>query len=242
MRSSEQALVIADRVVPVRGRWAEQIRASYPDRVKGKSRPKGGSWPWFDNAVTEDRRKHAEHLAKRVGAGLSGVVAGAAAQPVSWNVIGQANGELGGVRSAMWCLVQTVAGFEQVALGLFEKGPNGWAAVAECLPNEAGWPGLRDIELVELRILRKDFRDLAEPGLIKRDGDFAIASIRNNAAPSNNRDRIRVARGLRHLIAHGVLSPSKVQKLGLIAWINRGIDDLAIAAVAAAEKAIRTVS
>lgn len=247
MRILENNQAIAEQVVAVRERWRQHVDQSYPERDVRRPKPENQPWPWFDRVGDGERAKDAEHFAKLVGAGLAGVVAGAAATSASWNVRGQVIGELGAARFDMGCLVQTVAGFEQVAKGLFgyKEKYRRRNAVADCLPEgRTPWPNLANFELRELIILKKDYADMAEIGEITRDGDFAIAWMRRAAkipdnAPTAKRDRIRVAHGLRHLIAHGVLSPTKVQKLGLTAWLNWAIGDLAIAAAAAAENALR---
>jgi hypothetical protein len=242
MRSSRDRASQAKDLLKLRVRWAERLDATYPAPGADGRRRHPGSWTHFDadHGGVQERLESRAFRAMRVGAGISGVVAGACSREDAWRVYGLGPDDPAAERALSVQLVQTVAGFEQVDLGLYGRAQQPYGQMTESAgPLGRVWPAREPVAVRFIQYMRRDFRVMPDPRQARNEGEQALIAIQTGQAPSGTLERIRIARGLRHLIAHGVLSPTKVREFKLQEWLDAAMHDLVSCTLAVCSSIVR---
>lgn len=224
----------------LRRAWGARINELYPEDETARRAP---YWPHFDRTAKNVRRDQSydeqRHRAKRVGSGLESVLAAVGARELVWKTEGVRQLELAEIRALMWRHVQAVAGYDMVLHNLYPRGDHRReVAPAEVLSELDGWAARQPCAPARVAVLAQDWLPAAEQTKgDKGDGAQVRQLLTSGESPAGG-ERIRFARGLRHLIAHGALSPSRIIELGLEPWLREALRDTVVVAFALAARAL----
>lgn len=224
----------------LRRAWGARIDELYPEVETPRRTP---YWPHFDRTAKNVRRdqpyEEQRHRAKRVGSGLESVLSAAGARDLLWKTEGVRQLELAEIRALMWRHVQAVAGYDMVLHNLYPRGDHRReVAAAEVLFGLDGWPTRQPCSAARVAVLAQDWLPAAEQTKGEKGDGAKVRQLLISGESPTGADRIRFARGLRHLIAHGALSPSRIIELNLERWLRAALRDTVVVAFALAARAL----